>query len=241
MFGTYLRLGYEHLLDLQGADHILFIVVLCAAYALVRWRELLVLITAFTVGHSVSLALATVGAIQVNSAWVEFLIPVTILATAVLNVFEGAAAPARVVGGDHGGSVEPGAVKRGTEPVEGRVAHGDEAAVGRLAEGANGVHSAVGSSAVVKYLLATGFGLIHGLGFSGFLRLVLGDEGQLLVPLLAFNVGLELAQIVVALVALAAAWVLVRAGLPHRWWTRAVSVAIGAAALMMSVERWPFQ
>ncbi|NNM32209.1 MAG: HupE/UreJ family protein [Gemmatimonadetes bacterium] len=220
MFATYLRLGYEHLLDLQGADHILFIVVLCAGYALARWRELLVLITAFTVGHSVSLALATIGAVRVDSAWVEFLIPVTILATAVLNVFE--------TGPDDGdgakahppGDRDPEAGNETPHPAKAR--------------------SRSGSSALLLYLLATGFGLIHGLGFSGFLRLLLGDEGSLLVPLLAFNVGLELAQIVVALAALGAAWILVRVGLPHRWWTRAVSLAIGAAALFMSVERWPF-
>ena len=211
MFGTYLRLGYEHLLDLQGADHILFIVVLCAGYAVTRWRELLVLITAFTVGHSVSLALATVGAVRVDSGWVEFLIPVTILATAILNFFEGGAKP---VPHDEEAPSESGAAAASKTGREGSATH-------------------------LMYLLATGFGLIHGLGFSGFLRLLLGDEGRLLVPLLAFNVGLELAQIVVALGALGVAWLLMRVGLPHRWWTRAVSVAIGVAALVMSVERWP--
>ena len=227
MFETYLRLGFEHLLDLQGSDHIQFIVVLCAGYALARWRELLILITAFTVGHSVSLALATVGAVRVSTAWVEFLIPVTILATAVLNLIEGGPAPP-VQEDEPGDRLDP------LDDV------GDSTGQSR-STGQQGpdLETHRGASAKVKYLLATGFGLIHGLGFSGFLRLLLGDEGRLLVPLLAFNVGLELAQIIVAVTAFGAAWALVRVGLPQRWWTRGVSIAIGLAALLMAVERWP--
>lgn len=206
MFPTYLRLGYEHLLDLQGADHILFIVVLCAGYALVRWRELLVLITAFTVGHSLSLALATLGAVRVDSSWVEFLIPVTIAATALLNFWG--------PGGEIGDVTS-------------------EAATG-------GADAESPTSTRVKYVLAVVFGLIHGLGFSGFLRLLLGDEESLLVPLLAFNVGLELAQIVVALATLTVAAGLVRMGrIPHSWWTRGVSAAVGLAAVVMAAGRWP--
>ena len=85
-FTVYLRLGFEHLLDLRGYDHILFLAVLCAAYTLVRWRELLVLVTAFTIGHSVSLAVATLRLVRVDTGLVEFLIPVTIVATAVTNL-----------------------------------------------------------------------------------------------------------------------------------------------------------
>ena len=85
-FTVYLRLGFEHLLDFQGYDHILFLAVLCAAYTLTRWRELLILVTAFTIGHSVSLAVATLPLVRVDSGIVEFLIPVTIVATAVFNL-----------------------------------------------------------------------------------------------------------------------------------------------------------
>lgn len=198
MFVTYLRLGYEHLLDLQGADHILFIVVLCAAYELSRWRELLVLVTAFTVGHSLSLALATVGAIRVDTGWVEFLIPVTIAATAAVNL----------VSRDRGDA-------------------GDRRTFDR--------------ARLAKYTLAVVFGLIHGLGFSNFLRLLLGDEGRLFVPLLSFNVGLELAQIVVAMATLLAAFALERvARMKQRWWNVVVSTLVGAVATVMAVGRWPW-
>ena len=222
MFPTYLRLGYEHLLDLQGADHILFIVVLCAGYALARWRELLVLITAFTVGHSLSLALATVGAVRADSSWVEFLIPVTIAATALLNFWEPGGEERRVAQGTAApGAAPPAGLEEGASP-------------------GGSVPGETPRATRVKYVLAVVFGLIHGLGFSGFLRLLLGDEGSLLVPLLAFNIGLELAQIVVALATLAAAALLVRGSrIPHTWWTRGVSAAVGVAAVVMAAGRWP--
>jgi len=220
MFSTYLRLGYEHLLDLRGSDHILFIVVLCAGYALTRWRELLVLITAFTVGHSLSLALATVGAVRVDSRWVEFLIPVTIAATALLNVLD----PGGV--GEEGGGPEPHA--------------GTAGGASRAAEEDGRVPAPRRRSERMKYGLAIVFGLIHGLGFSSFLRLMLGEAGRLFVPLLAFNVGLEIAQIVVALTTLAVAAGLVRFGrLRHLWWTRGISAVVGGVALVMVAQRWP--
>ena len=195
-FTVYLRLGFEHLLDLQGYDHILFLAVLCAAYSLKRWRELLVLVTAFTIGHSVSLAVATLRLVRVDTGLVEFLIPVTIVATAVTNL---------------------AGIKR-EEPDEHRVA-----------------------ARPARYALALVFGIVHGLGFSNFLRLALGEERSLFVPLLSFNIGLELAQIVVAagvlLVALAAVRLL---SLPQRIWTLLLSVLAGGMAAVMAVQRWPF-
>ena len=195
-FTVYLRLGFEHLLDLQGYDHILFLAVLCAAYSVARWRELLVLVTAFTIGHSVSLAVATLRLVRVDTGLVEFLIPVTIVATAVTNL----------VG------------LRREDPAEHRVA-----------------------ARPLRYGLALVFGVVHGLGFSNFLRLVLGEERSLLVPLLSFNIGLELAQIVVAAVVLAVALVAVRfLSLPQRLWTFLLSALAGGVAAVMVVQRWPF-
>lgn len=194
-FTVYLRLGFEHLLDLQGYDHILFLAVLCAAYSLKRWRELLVLVTAFTIGHSVSLAVATLRLVRVDTGLVEFLIPVTIVATAVTNM----------VG-----------LKR-EDPAEHKVA-----------------------ARPLRYALALAFGVVHGLGFSNFLRLALGEERSLFVPLLSFNIGLELAQIVVAVGVLAVALVAVRVlTLPERLWTLLLSVLTGGVAAVMAVQRWP--
>ena len=87
LFTTYLGLGFEHISDLNGYDHILFITALCAIYRLKEWRKVAILVTAFTIGHSVTLALAALDLIRVPVKLVEFLIPVTILITALYNIF----------------------------------------------------------------------------------------------------------------------------------------------------------
>lgn len=84
-FQTYMELGFEHIADLAGYDHILFIVALCAIYRISEWRKVGILVTAFTLGHSLTLALAALDVIRVSAAWVEFLIPVTIFLTALYN------------------------------------------------------------------------------------------------------------------------------------------------------------
>ena len=82
-FQLYFLLGKDHILDYaNGYDHILFVVALCALYGVKDWKLLLILVTAFTIGHSITLALATLDLISINSALVEFLIPLTIFITA---------------------------------------------------------------------------------------------------------------------------------------------------------------
>lgn len=85
----WVQMGYRHIANWDGYDHLLFIVALSAIHTVREWRQLLVLVTAFTVGHSLSLALATLGWVRFNSAWVEVLIPTTILATCLLNLWNG--------------------------------------------------------------------------------------------------------------------------------------------------------
>lgn len=85
-FSAYLSLGFDHISDLNGYDHILFIVALCAIYQLREWRKVAILVTAFTIGHSITLALAALDIIPINGALIEFLIPVTIVVTAIYNV-----------------------------------------------------------------------------------------------------------------------------------------------------------
>ena len=88
-FEAYFVEGKRHILDyINGYDHILFVVALCALYQMRDWKRVLVLITAFTIGHSITLALSTLNVITVNVALIEFLIPVTILITAVSNVYK---------------------------------------------------------------------------------------------------------------------------------------------------------
>ncbi len=87
-FQVYFEYGRDHILDYKfGYDHILFIVALCALYLVRDWKPLLILITAFTVGHTITLALASLNVIPVNEELVEFLIPLTIFITAASNLF----------------------------------------------------------------------------------------------------------------------------------------------------------
>ena len=86
-FGLFFRLGIEHITDLNGLDHILFITALCLRYVSGDWKKLLVLVTDFTVGHSITLALSTLNVITFPRQLTEFLIAVTIIMTAVSNMF----------------------------------------------------------------------------------------------------------------------------------------------------------
>ena len=185
-FLVYLRLGFEHITDLGGMDHLLFLAVLTATDSR-RPRRLIWLVTAFTAGHSLTLVLATLRLIQVGSSTVELLIPITIIATGLVAI-RGAGAP---------------------------------------------------DSARTRYALAAGFGLIHGLGFSSFLRAALGGEESILLPLFAFNTGLEVGQLLAVLLISATAVILARsAGLNERNWTRGVAVLASLGALAMLVQRF---
>jgi hypothetical protein len=87
IFQLYFNLGVHHIANIYSLDHILFITCLCAVYIFKQWKQILVLITAFTLGHTTSLALATFKLLSVNSTLIEFLIPATIFITAFWNLF----------------------------------------------------------------------------------------------------------------------------------------------------------
>lgn len=86
-FWLYFKLGLEHVLDWNAYDHVLFIILLTVAYSFDSWKKLLILVTMFTLGHSISLVLANFDIMSVSSSWIEFLIPITILAAALFNIF----------------------------------------------------------------------------------------------------------------------------------------------------------
>ncbi len=86
-FAFYFDLGFDHILDRRAYDHMAFIIALAALYQLSDWKRVLILVTAFTIGHSITLALATLKVILVNAELVEFLIPATIFITAISNLF----------------------------------------------------------------------------------------------------------------------------------------------------------
>ncbi|MFN7599768.1 MAG: HupE/UreJ family protein, partial [Bacteroidota bacterium] len=141
-FSLYFSLGRDHILDYaNGYDHILFVLALCSVYVIRDWKKILILVTAFTIGHSITLALATMQIISVDTGLIEWLIPITILITAVNNLFK---------------KVE--AVSRDTIQI--------------------------------NYVFALFFGLIHGMGFSNYLRAILGKDHSIITQLLAFNLGL---------------------------------------------------
>src|SRR5579872_1110923 len=85
-FKLYFGLGTEHILTWEALDHILFIAALCLRYLIKDWKKVVVLVTAFTIGHSVTLALSATGTVHFATRWIEFLIPLTIVATALNNL-----------------------------------------------------------------------------------------------------------------------------------------------------------
>lgn len=88
MFIEYFKLGWEHIMSWTAVDHLLFVMALVATFFLKDWRMVMILITAFTIGHSLSLALSTLKIIRFPSRWIEFLIPLTICVTALANAFK---------------------------------------------------------------------------------------------------------------------------------------------------------
>ncbi len=146
-FLLYLELGFKHVLDLGGYDHILFLIVLAVVFSFNQWKKALWLITFFTLGHTLTLGFAAYGIINIKVAIVEFLIPVTIFITGLANVLR--------------------------------------------------VNKASSGKEQLNLFLALFFGLIHGLGFSNYFRLMIGKEEDKFLPLLEFALGIELAQVLI--------------------------------------------
>ena len=95
-FGFYFKLGWEHIISIGALDHQLFILALAAIYLLKDWKQVLILVTAFTIGHSITLALSVFDIIRFSAKWVEFLIPCTIVFTATINLFQKSFTPRSV-------------------------------------------------------------------------------------------------------------------------------------------------
>lgn len=190
-FKLYFGLGTEHILTWEAMDHILFIAALCLRYLIKDWRKVVVLVTAFTIGHSISLSLSALGFIHVNTHLIEFLIPVTIILTAINNLTQR------------------------TRQVE---------------------HP---SRLPLIYFFALFFGIIHGLAFANSFLSLEGRDG-LLLHLLAFNLGIETAQLLVVAVILAISFIFVQLiRLRRMWWVWGVSALVLIASTKMAVDRWP--
>ena len=87
LFATYFNLGITHIIDFAGYDHMLFLLALCIPYVWKDWKKVVVMATAFTIGHSITLAVAIYDLVQFSTAWIEFFIPLTIVMMGVVDVF----------------------------------------------------------------------------------------------------------------------------------------------------------
>jgi len=152
-FIFFLRQGLFHVLDWNAYDHILFLIALAVVYDFKNWKKVLWLITLFTIGHTLTLILAAYKIVSVNSNWIEFLIPVTIIITALGNI------------------VFAKSITKN-------------------------------SKTNINLIFALFFGLIHGLGFSGYFKMLVGSTNSKFIPLLEFALGIELAQIIIVLIIL---------------------------------------
>lgn len=188
-FTMYFETGWHHIISFGALDHILFITALAAIYLVKNWKQVLVLVTAFTIGHSLTLALSVYDIIRFNQQWVEFLIPCTIIATAVFNFF---------------------------------------------------IKDFKPRSLRLNYFLALFFGLVHGMGFANTIRFMLVKDQNIAIPLISFNIGLELGQIaVVSLILLCSYLIVTKAGVERTWWIWILSGICLLIACKMAIERWP--
>lgn len=195
VFTTYLQLGFHHIFNLRAYDHLVFLLALCAPYVLQDWRRVVALVTSFTVGHSITLALATLDVVHYSPQLVEVLIPVTIVLTCVLNLARAGSASGRI------------ADRPAPQPLV----------------------------LALPNLLALVFGLIHGLGFSSYLRELLGQQSRPVVELLSFNLGVELGQLVIVGLILLLGFMLLRGLRVHRrdWLLVTSGAALGIALVLL--------
>lgn len=86
-FWIYFNIGLKHVLDINAYDHVLFLLALTVPYDAKAWKRILILVSLFTLGHTFSLFLAVFGIVKINPTFIEFLIPITILITAIFNIY----------------------------------------------------------------------------------------------------------------------------------------------------------
>ena len=194
MIGKFVGVGFHHIVAWGALDHLLFLAALAACYRPRDWRHGLQVVSAFTIGHSLTLALATLDIVRFPSRIVEFLSPCTIVLAGAENLLD-----------------------RNRRP-----------------------------SGWLRPALAGVFGLGHGAGFASTLRELF--DGSVVVPLLSFNVGIELGQALVLTVLVASLTVADRllrepvggAVQALRWRVRMTSVAVAGVAIVMAAQRAPW-
>lgn len=191
-FALYFTVGLEHILTWEALDHILFVTALCLRYQFKDYKKIIILITAFTIGHCTTLILNTFNIINITTSFTEFLIALTIVFAVVSNVLTR-----------------------------------DQSHQKKIP---------------FIYFMALVFGMIHGLGFAYGLKSILGKNENIFIPLLAFNSGIELAQVLIALIVLLVSFIFVTLlHIPQRTWILFISGIIFGLALQMAFERNPFK
>ena len=187
-FVIFLKLGLYHVLDWQAYDHILFLIALTIVYSMNAWKKVLWLITFFTIGHTLTLALAAFKIITIDIKIVEFLIPATIIITALVNIIT---------------------VKKKQKT------HNN-----------------------INLFFAFFFGLIHGLGFSNYFRMIIDENEDKILPLLEFAIGIEIAQVIIVLVILIVGYFAKGIfKISKRDWVMVISSIVIGIVLPMLIER----
>ena len=185
-FKIWFSVGFDHILNVQALDHILFVLALVVIYKPTRVKQIVLLITAFTVGHSITLIISALELISFDQKIIEFAIPLTIVITSINNIISRKQEQSKSVG--------------------------------------------------LNYFIALVFGLIHGLGFANYLKALL-FKGNIILELFSFNVGIEVAQLVVVSVFLIISYLgsnyLFR---KRENWVLFVSSAIFGISLMLTLN-----
>jgi HupE / UreJ protein len=174
--------GIEHITDWNGYDHILFLLALAAPFALKDWMKVLKLATAFTLGHSLTLALSATDIIHFNRDLIEKLIPITIILTAVTNVM--------------------------------------------------GLNQKFSSSGWLSYFITASFGLIHGMGFSSYFKMIYDEQSSIALGLLGFNLGVEIGQLLILAGTLVLLWLVVRTNLISQ---KSLTISLSLLAFCLSL------
>lgn len=187
-FEFYLKLGFDHIADMAAYDHILFLVVLCAVYRIEQWKKILILVTAFTIGHSITLVLVSLDIFSIPSNLIKFLIPATIFITALHNV------------------IGPNTTEKTSRMNQ-------------------------------NYGMALFFGLIHGMDFSNYFKALIMDPSDIVIPLLGFNIGIELGQLLVVLFIVGVAFLFLNVlRVKHREWNVFISGAAAGMSLISMLD-----
>jgi hypothetical protein len=188
-FWFYFDLGFDHVLDLRGLDHFYFLVALSLPFGFRNWQKLLLWVSLFTLGHSLSLLISHFEWIKIDATWVEFLIPVTICITCLSII-----------------------IKKQQTHLDG----------------------------IWINLITLFFGLIHGFGFGRYFKMIT-SEGEAILGLLEFALGVEFAQILIVIFVLLMNWVAIGLlKIESLKWQWIIAAMVLSQAVLITLNNSPF-